>query len=87
MRTCAGMRAVIVGLICGAIKRVKGSRWAASIPSVSANELGRFTATRHCGDKEIMAAFQMAPYSAYSLLLTRAHRVLPYGSGENLCTI
>lgn len=55
MRTCAGMRAVIVGLICGAIKRVKGSRWAASIPCVSANELDRFTATSHstvCGDRD-----------------------------------
>lgn len=31
-------------LICRAIKRVKGSRWAASAPSVSANELTKFTA-------------------------------------------
>lgn len=36
---------VNVVLICRAIKRVKGSRWAASIPSVSANELARFTAS------------------------------------------
>lgn len=38
---------VNVVLICRAIKRVKGSRWAASIPSVRANELARFTAPLH----------------------------------------
>lgn len=38
---------VNVVLICRAIKRVKGSRWAASIPSVSANELARLTASTH----------------------------------------
>lgn len=40
---------VNVILICRAIKRVKGSRWAASIPSVSANELAEFTAHTHTG--------------------------------------
>lgn len=39
-------------LICRAIKRVEGSRWAASIPSVSANELSRFTACTHSGSKD-----------------------------------
>lgn len=38
---------VNVLLICRAIKRVKGSRWAASAPSVSANELPEFTAQTH----------------------------------------
>lgn len=42
---------VNVVLICRAIKRVKGSRWAASIPSVSANELARFTASTHSGSQ------------------------------------
>ena len=34
-----------VCLAGGTIKRVKGSRWTVSIPSVSANELARFTAS------------------------------------------
>jgi len=38
-----GRACVNVVLICGAIKRVEGSRWAASIRSASANELARFT--------------------------------------------
>lgn len=42
-----GRVCVNVILICRAIKRVKGSRWAASIPSVSANELAKFTAYTH----------------------------------------
>ena len=33
-----------VCLVCGTIKRVKGIRWTVEIPSVSANELTRFTA-------------------------------------------
>lgn len=44
-RESRGSVCVTVVLICRAIKRVKGSRWAASIPSVSANELARFTAS------------------------------------------
>lgn len=46
-RESGGRVCVNVVLICRAIKRVKGSRWAASIPSVSANELARFTASTH----------------------------------------
>lgn len=42
---------VNVILICRAIKRVKGSRWAASIPSVSANEQAEFTAYTQPGEQ------------------------------------
>lgn len=44
MESERGSVCVNVLLICRAIKRVKGSRWAARAPSVRANELPEFTA-------------------------------------------
>lgn len=50
-RESGGRVCVNVVLICRAIKRVKGSRWADRNPSVSANELARFTAATRSGSR------------------------------------
>lgn len=75
-----GRECVNVVLICRAIKRVKGSRWAASIPSVSANELARFTAPIHT---HTQAASSSGDWIQRATTITRNNVLIEQQMGHN----
>lgn len=74
---------VNVILICRAIKRVKGSRWAASIPSVSANEQAEFTAHTQPGRQAGSSSSSTDWMQTATTTITRNNVLIEQQMGRN----